>query len=98
MRDEAVDWGKLACLALPSTQATALEAMLWIGEPFSPADLDKMHDEPPGVSAIAYHMRTLASKFHVLEIYEEEQIRGSLRKAYFFRNQTPLSGAMKQAA
>jgi hypothetical protein len=88
----------LAPLLLHPMQVAAIEAMRWIDEPFSSVDLDRMHDDPPGVSAIAYHLRSLAFDLPVLRIYEEETIRGSTRKIYFFRKRTPASRRRKRAA
>lgn len=98
MRDEPVDWGKLAPLVLHSMQVAILEAMRWIDEPFSAVDLNRMHNNPPGVPAIAYHLRTLAFDLPVLRLYREEAIRRSVRKLYFFRKRTPSSRRRKQAA
>lgn len=91
MRDEPVDWAGLAPLVLPPMQVAALEAMRWIDEPFSAADLHQMCVDSPGTPAFAYHLRTLAFKLPTLRLYEEEAIRGSMRKLYFFRNRTPAS-------
>lgn len=100
MRGEPVDWGKLAPLVLPPMQVAALEAMRWIDEPFSAADLHGMYDddESPGTPALAYHLRTLAFELPALRLYEEEAVRGSVRKLYFFRDRTPASRRRKRAA
>ena len=63
--------------------------MQWIDEPFSAVDLDRMHDDPPGVPAIAYHLRVLAFDLPVLRLYGEETIRGARRKLYFFPKPDP---------
>lgn len=91
MRDEPVDWAGLVPLVLPAMQVAALEAMRWIDEPFSAADLHQMCEDSPGTPATAYHLRTLAFKLPVLRLYEEEAVRGAVRKLYFFRNRTPAS-------
>lgn len=98
MRGEPVDWGRLAPLVLPPMQVAALEAMRWIDEPFAAADLHQMCDDSPGTPAFAYHLRILAFKLPALRLYEEETIRGTRRKLYFFRNRAPASRRRKRAA
>lgn len=94
-----MDWDALVPCAINPTRVAILEAMRWIDEPFSAVDLNKMYeDDPPGISAIAYHMRTLAFDFLVLCLYGEETIRGAKRKLYYFRKRTPASRRKKQAA
>jgi hypothetical protein len=79
-------------------QVAALEAMRWIDEPFSAADLHQMCHDSPGTPAFAYHLRILAFKLPALRLYEEEAVRGSVRKLYYFRNRTPASRRRKRAA
>jgi hypothetical protein len=98
MRDEPLDWGTLVPRSVHPIRVAAIEAMRWIDEPFSAADLDKMFDDPPGVPAIAYHLRVLAFELPVLRLYSEETIRGANRKLYFFRKRTPASRKRKRAA
>lgn len=98
MRDEPLDWGTLVPRSVHPIRVAALEAMQWIDEPFSAVDLDRMHDDdPPGVPAIAYHLRVLAFDLLVLRLYSEETIRGAHRKLYFFRKRPPASRRRKLA-
>ena len=97
MRDEPLDWDALVPRAVHPIRVAALEAMQWIDEPFSAVDLNRMHDDPPGVEGIAYHMRALAFDLPVLRLYGEETIRGATRKLYFFRNRTPTSRRRQRA-
>ncbi len=60
MRDEPLDWNALVFRSVHPIRVAALEAMQWIDEPFSAADLSKMYDDPPGIPAVAYHLRVLA--------------------------------------
>lgn len=60
MRDEPSDWDALVPHVVHPIKVAALEAMRWIDEPFSAVDLDRMHADPPGVRAVAYHLRVLA--------------------------------------
>jgi hypothetical protein len=98
MRDEPIDWDALVPRAVHPIRVAALEAMRWIEEPFSAADLDRMHDDPPGVPIIAYHLRILAFDLPVLRLYRKEVVRGAHRKLYFFRNRAPASRKRKRAA
>lgn len=98
MREEPLDWESLVSHTIHPIRVAAVEAMRWIDEPFSSVDLDRMHDDPPGVENISYHMRVLAFDLPVLSLYDEEEIRGSVRKLYYFRNRTPASRRRKRAA
>lgn len=98
MRDESLDWGVLISCTFHPVKVAALEAMRWIDEPFSAVDLDRMHDDPPGIHTTAYHLRALAFDLPVLRLYKEEPIRGAKRKLYFFRKRTPASRRRKRAA
>lgn len=82
-------WWKLTSFVLHPVKVAIIEAMLWIDEPMSAVDIDRMHDDPPGTTAVAYHLRNLAFDISVLDLYDEETIRGARRKLYFFRGRTP---------
>jgi hypothetical protein len=78
-------------------KVAALEAMHWIDEPFSAVDLDRMHEDTPGLESISYHLRVLALRPRpVLRLYSEETIRGAKRKLYFFPRRTPASRRRKK--
>jgi hypothetical protein len=98
MRGEPLDWDALVPRAVHPIRIAALEAMQWIDEPFSAVDLDRMHDDPPGVETVAYHMRVMAFDQPVLRLYGEETIRGATRKLYYFRKRTPASKRGKRVA
>ncbi len=98
MRDEPVDWGRLVPHTVHPVRVAAVEAMLWIGEPFSAADLDQMYEESPGLPVIAYHLRVLAFGLPVLCLYRVEEVRGTHRSLYFFRDRTPVSSRRRRAA
>jgi hypothetical protein len=94
MDKEPIDWDALGPRVHRIKEA-ALEAMDWIDEPFSAVDLDRMHENPPGLESIAYHLRVLALRPKpVLYLYSEEAIRGAKRKLYFFFGRTPASAKM----
>lgn len=98
MRDESKDWDVIVSRGVHPIRIATVEAMRWIDEPFSPVDLDRMQDDPPGVETFAYHMRTLASSVPVLCLYGEETTQGATRKLYFFRNSPPASMRRRKAA
>lgn len=98
MRDEPLDWDVLAPRTVHPIRVAAVEAMRWIDEPFSAVDLDRMHDDPPGVEAIAYHMRVLAFDLLVMRLYDEETSAGHAASSNYFRNRTPISRRRKRAA
>ena len=94
MEREPFDWDALGPRVHRIKEA-ALEAMLWIDEPFSAVDLDRMYEDPPGLESIAYHLRVMALRpGPVLRLYAEETIRGAKRKLYFFFGRTPASVKM----
>jgi hypothetical protein len=98
MRDEPFDWSALVPHAIHPIRVAAVEALRWIDEPVSAVDLDRMYeDDSPGVSTVAYHLRTLAFDLSVLRLYDEEKVRGADRKLYFFQARTPASRRRKRA-
>jgi hypothetical protein len=89
--DRRVDWGDLVPFVVHKTKLIILEAMLWIDEPLSAVDVEKMCGGELSTSAISYHLKTLAIDHPVLSLYDEEPIRGAWKKLYYFRNRTPDS-------
>ena len=98
MKDKQWDWEALVLSSFHPITVAALEAMLWIDEPFSAADLSRMHVGSPGVPVISYHLKALESDLSVLRLYREEAIKGVCRKLYFFRGRTPASRRRERAA
>lgn len=98
MTNELWDWNALASRKVHPVRVATLEAMQWIDEPFSAVDLDRMHEDSPGIETIAYHMRVMASDPPILRLCREETIRGATRKLYFFHNRIPASKRRKRAA
>jgi len=80
------------------TKLVILEAMLWIDEPLSAVDIERMCDEKLGKSAISYHLKRLAVDHRVLRLYGEEPVRGTRKKLYYFRNRTPASERRRKLA
>lgn len=85
----SMDWSDLVPLVLHKTKLVILEAMLWIDEPLSAVDIQRMCDGKLSTSAISYHLKNLSADHPVLRLYDEEPIRGARKKRYYFRNRTP---------
>ena len=99
--EEPLDWDALVPLVVHRTKLLILEAMLWIDEPLSATDVLQMYDgekKRQHVSSISYHLRSLALALPVLELYDEEPVRGAWRKLYYFRDRTPASRRRKREA
>ncbi len=98
-QDNGSEWDEIVSGGVHPLRVAAVEAMRWIGEPFAPSDLVRMHgDDAPDIATAAHHMRALASLLPVLDLYDEEMIRGATRKLYYFRGRTPESEQTKRAA
>lgn len=93
-----MQWDKLVPLILHPVKVAILEALLWIEEPLSAADLDRMYDGDLGIPTAAYHLRSLAFGLPVLRLYDEEAVRGVYRKLYYFRRRTPASRRREKRA
>lgn len=89
--EEPLDWAALAPLIVHKTKLIILEAMLWIDEPLSAVDVEAMVGGKIGTSSLSYHLRSLAYELPVLDLYDEERVRGAWRKLYYFRDRTPAS-------
>jgi len=84
-RDEPTfDWAALVSQLVHSLKVEIVEALLWIGEPLSPADLVKVLDRQRGsLSVVAYHVKGLA-KVGAIDVVRRRQVRGAEEKFYFF--------------
>lgn len=98
MGDEPMQWEKLVPLVLHPIKVATIEALIWIEEPLSAVDVDRMHGETLGIPTAAYHLRSLASSLRVLRLYDEEAVRGANRKLYYFRRRTPASRRRRKRA
>lgn len=80
----AFDWGALVPIFLHPMKVAIIEALCWVGEPLSAIDFERLFgDESRGTSYISYHVTVLA-KAGVLEQVGSEQVRGAIKKPYFF--------------
>ncbi len=78
------DWGALVPRVIHPVRVAIIEALCWIGEPLSAVDFRKLfEDEGYGTSYLSYHVATLA-KGGVLVQVGKRQVRGAIKKSYFF--------------
>jgi hypothetical protein len=78
------DWAVLVPHVIHPVRVAIIEALRWIGEPLSAKDFKELFAvEELITSYISYHVVELA-KTGVLVKVKEEQIRGALKKSYFF--------------
>lgn len=81
--DGVVDWSELAPRVLYPTKMLVIEAIQWIGRPMAANELEEVFDGAFSLSAISYHMRSLAKR-KILVLFEKRQVRGAWEKLYFF--------------
>lgn len=84
------DWAELVPFVLHPMRVAIIEALLWIRQPLSPKDFSEMFFEEiksegrsSAVSYVSYHASELR-KAGAIEVVGTEQVRGALRKFYFF--------------
>jgi len=78
-----LDWSALAPRVLYPTKVLVIEAIRWIGRPVSAKELERAFDGAFSLSAISYHMKTLAD-LSILGLYRKRRVRGAWEKFYFF--------------
>jgi DNA-binding transcriptional ArsR family regulator len=78
------DWDALVPLVVHPMRVQIIEALGWIGEPLSAANLTRIFDDADlSLSGVSYHVTTLA-KAGVLVKVGQRPVRGSVEKFYFF--------------
>lgn len=80
---DVLDWGALVSRSVHTTRLWIIEAMLWIDRPLSASELQRVFGGKLSVSAISYHVTTLA-KFGIVNGLEREQVRGAWKTRYVF--------------
>lgn len=75
------DWDALVPLVHP-VRVQILEAMLWIGQPLSAANLARAFDGAPRLGVISYHMNRLAGR-GILECVGTRRVRGATERFYW---------------
>jgi|GEM_PF-814973 len=78
------DWEALVPLLIHPVKVEIIEAMIWIEEPLSATDLDRILDSQIGVSLISYHLRKLA-ELGAVERIRQETVRGAIQTFYVLR-------------
>jgi DNA-binding transcriptional ArsR family regulator len=81
--DGILDWGALAPRVLYPTKVLIIEAIRMIGQPVSANELERAFDGAFSLSALSYHIKTLAD-LNILALYRKRQVRGAWEKFYFF--------------
>jgi len=79
------DWASVVPLIHP-VKVAIIEAMLWVGEPMSAVDVERMHETSPGLTTVSYHLRNLAVDFSILDLYREELVGAAWKRLYFLRD------------
>jgi len=78
------DWGALVPHVVHPMRVAIIEALCWIGEPLSAIDFTRLFaDGEVSTSFVSYHLRELAKVGVVVKV-RERQVRGALKKSYFF--------------
>jgi hypothetical protein len=77
----AWSWDALIPHLIHPIKVHVLEALLWIGEPLSAADLEKVFDGDPQHGLISYHIKCLSNP-GILECVGTRQVRGA-HERYF---------------
>jgi len=84
---EQFDWGLLVPRTIHEVKVTIIEAMEWIGQPLAASELafvvDEIDNEKFGLSHVAYHVNKL-EEMGALKVVRTEQVRGALKKYYWF--------------
>lgn len=80
---DPIRWDALVPLLIHPTKVWVIEALLWIDRPLSASELEEVLYKRAGVSAIAYHLKSLRT-LGVLELVKEERVRGAWKRLYDF--------------
>ena len=79
----AFDWATLVPHVVHPLKVAMIEALSWIGEPLSPAEMERVLDHQFGLSLVAYHVNKLVET-GVLEPVGSRPVRGAMETYYFF--------------
>jgi hypothetical protein len=77
------DWEELVSLVIHPLKIEIIEALLWIGEPLSAAELVEILDGRYSLSLIVYHAKALEN-MKAIEIVCARRVRGARESYYFF--------------
>ncbi len=82
-RGESLDWAALISRFVHPTKVLIIEAMRWIDQPLSPNELHKVLDRQMSLSALSYHVTSLA-KANALRRVLKRKVRGIWESHYYF--------------
>jgi hypothetical protein len=84
---ERFDWSLLVPRTIHELKVAIIEALEWIGQPLAPSELlhviDESDNENFSLSHLSYHMTKL-EKMGALKVVRKEQVRGAMKKYYWF--------------
>ena len=89
--DGALDWSALVALIVHPTKVLIVEAIGWIDRPLSSSELAYVFGETMSVSAISYHVNSLA-RYGVLRRQGRHKVRGAWKTLYVISNAVALPG------
>jgi hypothetical protein len=81
-------WNSLMGSLFHELQLLIIETIAWIDQPVSPVQLEKIFEGRYPLSNISYHTRRLQA-LGVIEVVEEEPVRGSVQHFYYFADRSP---------
>lgn len=74
-------WASLVARVLHPAQVQIIEALLWIDQPLSPADLARIFDEKPGWQVLVHQLRGL-TRLDVIALAETPTKRNAMDITY----------------
>lgn len=86
------DWHSLIPVVVHELKVAIIEAMQWIGEPLSAAELKLILGENWSLGTVAYHVSTLA-EYGAIQVTDERAVRGARETYYFFKAGRPTAHA-----
>jgi len=78
-----MDWDAFFSHLAHPTQIAIIEALRWIDQPLSAAELTEVFEGTLGLATVSYHVRRLRN-LHVLELINMRAVRGASERFYFF--------------
>jgi hypothetical protein len=86
--DEAFDWSALVPRIVHPVQEAVIEALLYIGRPLSPADFQKLFDDPRlGMRHVSHHLNALSKRKTLVKTHKCRG-RGAVERFYSLAKKT----------
>ncbi len=76
------DWTTLVPAFVHPVRIQIIEAMLWIGQPMSAAELEGVFYGTVGLGSISYHLKTLANA-SILKCVRTRTVRGATERFFW---------------